>query len=115
MPDAPNPLPLLRLGRLELDPGLRALQPGQDASGLVATATVEVPDSVSEPQYAWDVALADAAREAGKLGADERTAQALAAGAGNALAGGTWIVVAVHGQVLLARRLPHGAAAPRSG
>ena len=112
MPDAPNTLPLLRLGRLELDPGLRALQPGQDASGLVATATVEVPDSVSEPQHAWDVALADAVREAGKLGADERTAQALAAGAGNALAGGTWIVVAAHGQVLLVRRLPHGAAAP---
>ena len=112
MRDAPNTLPLLRLGRLELDPGLRALQPGQDASGLVATATVEVPDSVSEPQYAWDVALADAAREAGELGADERTARALAAGAGNALAGGTWIVVAAHGQVLLARRLPHGAAAP---
>ena len=79
--DAPNPLPLLRLGQLELDPGLRTLQPGQDASGLVATATVEVPDSVSEPQYAWEVALADAAREAGKLGADERTAQALAGGA----------------------------------
>ena len=112
MPDAPNTLPLLRLGRLELDPGLRALQPGQDASDLVATATVEVPDSESEPQQAWDVALADAAREAGKLGADERTAQALAAGAGNALAGGTWIVVAARGQVLLTRRLPHGAAAP---
>jgi hypothetical protein len=50
MPHDPNTLPLLRLGRLELDPGLRALQPGQDASDLVATATVEVPDSVSEPQ-----------------------------------------------------------------
>ena len=112
MPDAPNSLPLLRLGRLVLDAGLRALQPGHDASGLVVTATVEVPDSVSEPEYAWDVALADAAREAGTLGADERTAQALAAGAGNALAGGTSIVVAAHGQVLLARRLPHGAAAP---
>jgi len=112
MPDAPNSLPLLRLGRLVLDAGLRALQPGHDASGLVATATVEVPDSVSEPEYAWDVALADAAREAGTLGADERTAQALAAGAGNALAGGTSIVVAAHGQVLLTRRLPHGAAAP---
>ncbi len=110
MPDAPNTLPLLRLGRLVLDPGLRAFQPGHDASSLVATATVEVPDSVSEPQYAWDVALADAAREAGELGADDRTAQALAAGAGNALDGGTWIVVAAHGQVLLARRLPHGAA-----
>src|SRR5438874_1250133 len=79
MPDAPNTLPLLRLGRLVLDAGLRALQPGHDASGLVATATVEVPDSVSEPEYAWDVALADAVREAGTLGADERTAQALAA------------------------------------
>ena len=112
MPDAPNSPPLLRLGRLVLDPGLRAFQPGHDASSLVATATVEVPDSVSEPQYAWDVALADAAREAGELGADDRTAQALAAGAGNALDGGTWIVVAAHGQVLLARRLPHGAAAP---
>jgi hypothetical protein len=112
MPAASNPLPLLRLGRLELDPGLRALRPGQGASDLVATATVEVPDSVSEPQNAWDVALADAAREAGRLGADERTAQAIVAGAGNALAGGTWVVVAAHGQVLLARRLPHGAAAP---
>ena len=90
MPDSPNTLPLIRLGRLELDPGLRALQPGQDASDLVATATVEVPDSVSEPQYAWDVALADAAREASELGADEQTARALAVGAGNALAGGTW-------------------------
>jgi len=39
MPDAPNTLALLRLGRLELDPALRALQPGQGASGLVATAT----------------------------------------------------------------------------
>ena len=110
MPDASNTLPLIRLGRLVLDPQLRALQPGHDAPGLVATATVEAPDSVSEPQQAWDVALADAAREAGKLGADERTALALAAGAGNALAGGTWIVVAAHGRVLFARRLPHGAA-----
>src|SRR5260370_40859131 len=87
MPDAPNTLALLRLGRLELDPALRALQPGQDASGLVATPTVEVPDSVSEPQHAWDVALADAAREAGRLRAAERTAQALAASAGDALPG----------------------------
>lgn len=111
MPHAPNALPLLRLGRLELGPELRAFQPGPAASGLVVTATVEVPDSVSEPQYAWDVAWADAMREASGLGADERTARALAAGAGNAVAGGTWVVVAAHGQVLLARWLPHGSAA----
>jgi len=112
MTDAPVTLPLLRLGRLELDPGLRALQPGLAASDLVVTATVEVPESASEPQYAWDVAWADAARQAERLGADPRTAQALAPGAGSALAGGIWVVVAAHGQVLLARWLPHGAAAP---
>jgi Bacterial archaeo-eukaryotic release factor family 2 len=112
MPQAPdNALPLLRLGRLELDPELRAFQPGSAASDLVVTATVEVPDSVSEPQQAWDVAWADAVREASELGADERTARALAAGAGDAVAGGTWVVVAAHGQVLLARWLPHGSAA----
>ena len=111
MPHAPDNVALLRLGRLELDPGLRALQPGTAASDLVVTATVEVPESVSEPQYAWDVAWADAAREASELGADERTARALAAGAGNAVAGGTWVVVAAHGQVLLARWVPHGSAA----
>ena len=111
MPHVTNALPLLRLGRLELGPELRAFQPGPAASGLVVTATVEVPDSVSEPGYAWDVAWADAVREASELGADERTARALAAGAGNAVAGGTWVVVAAHGQVLLARRLPHGFAA----
>jgi hypothetical protein len=111
MPHAPDIFALLRLGRLELDPGLRALQPGPAASDLVVTATVEVPDSVSEPQYAWDVAWADAMREASELGADERTARALAAGAGNSVAGGTWVVVAAHGQVLLARWLPHGSAA----
>ena len=111
MPHAPDTLALLRLGRLELDPGLRAFQPGPAASDLVVTATVEVPESVSEPQYAWDVAWADAMREASELGADERTARALAAGAGNAVAGGTWVVVAAHGRVLLARWLPHGSAA----
>src|SRR6202012_3572001 len=47
--------PLLRLGRLELDAGLRALRPGLAASDLVVTATVEVPVSDSEPQYAWEV------------------------------------------------------------
>jgi Bacterial archaeo-eukaryotic release factor family 2 len=111
MPHAPDILSLLRLGRLELGPELRAFQPGSAASGLAVTATVEVPDSASEPQYAWDVAWADAMREASELGADERTARALAAGAGNAAAGGTWVVVAAHGQVLLARWLPHGSAA----
>jgi hypothetical protein len=111
MPHAPDNVALLRLGRLELGPALRAFQPGSAASDLVVTATVEVPESESEPAYAWDVAWADAAREASALGADERTARALAAGAGNAVAGGTWVVVAAHGQVLLARWLPHGSAA----
>jgi Bacterial archaeo-eukaryotic release factor family 2 len=111
MPHAPDNVALLRLGRLELSPALRALQPGPAVSDLVVTATVEVPESGSEPGYAWDVAWADAMREAGELGADERTARALAAGAGNSVAGGTWVVVAAHGQVLLARWLPHGSAA----
>ena len=111
MPSVPVTRPLLRLGRLELDPGLRAFQPGSAASGLVVTATVEVPESVSEQQYAWDVAWADAVREAGQLGADERTAQALATGAGKAAAAGARVVVAAHGEVLLARWLPPGAAA----
>lgn len=111
MSSVPITLPLLRLGRLELNPGLRALQPGSAAADLVVTATVEAPESVSERQYAWDVAWADAVREAGALGADQRTAQALATGAGNVLAGGTRVVVAAHGEVLLARWLPAGAAA----
>ncbi len=111
MPHAPDNVALLRLGRLELSPALRALQPGPAVSDLVVTATVEVPESGSEPGYAWDVAWADAMREASELGADERTARALAAGPGNAVAGGTWVVVAAHGQVLLARWLPHGSAA----
>ena len=112
MPHTPDTLPLLRLGRLVLGPELRALQPSPAASDLVVTATVEVPDSPSQQQDAWDVAWADAIREAVELGADERTARALAAGAGDSVAGGTWVVVAAHGQVLLARRLPHGSAAP---
>jgi hypothetical protein len=110
MTDAPITLPLLRLGRLQLDQGLRDLKPGPAASGLVVTATVEVPESAAERQYAWDVAWADAAREASRLGADERTAQALAVGAGTAIARGTRVVVAAHGQVLLARWLPPGVA-----
>src|SRR4029077_12939951 len=80
--------PLLLLGRLELDAGLRALRPGPAASDLVVTATVEVPVSDSEPQYAWEVAWTDAGREAEALGAGQRTAQALAAGSGAAPADG---------------------------
>jgi hypothetical protein len=104
-------LPLLRLGRLELDARLRGLRPGLTASDLVVTAAVEVPESESEPQYAWDVAWADAVREAEALGAGQRTAQALASGAGKVPADGSRVVVAAHGEVLLARWLPPGAAA----
>jgi Bacterial archaeo-eukaryotic release factor family 2 len=103
--------PLLRLGRLQLGPGLRAFRPGPSASDLVVTAMVAVPDSPSELPYAWDVTWADAAREASELGADQATAQALASGAGNAFAGGTRVVVAAHGEVLLTRWLAPGAAA----
>ena len=103
-------LPLLRLGRLELTPELRALKPGTAVADLVVTATVEVPASGSEPQYAWDVAWADAVREAEALGADSRTAQALASGAGRVPADGSAAVVAAHGETLLAWRLPPGAA-----
>jgi hypothetical protein len=109
MPEGWSALPLLRLGRLELGPGLRSLQPKTAASGLVVTAMIQVPDSGSERQYAWDVAWSDAAREASRLGADPRTAEALAAGAGTALADGTRAVVAAHGEVLLARWLPRDA------
>ncbi|HEY1005169.1 MAG TPA: hypothetical protein VGD83_36595 [Streptosporangiaceae bacterium] len=100
--------PLLRLGRLELDAGLRALRPGPAASDLVVTATVEVPVSDSEPQYAWEVAWADAGREAETLGAGQRTAQVLATGSGTVPADGSRVVVAAHGEVLLARWLPPG-------
>ena len=111
MADTSITLPLLKLGRLQLDPGLRALQPGSAPSGLVVTATVPVPESSASRQYAWDVAWADAAREAGRLGADQATARALAGGAGDALVGGTRVVVAAHGEVLLARWLAPGAGA----
>jgi len=111
MPDAQIALPLLRLGRLELDPGLRALRPAAAAPDLVATATVEVPESASERQYAWEVAWGDAVRDAGQRGAERRTAEALAAGAGQAPADGSRVVVAAHGEVLLARWLPPGSAA----
>jgi hypothetical protein len=109
MPEGWSALPLLRLGRLELGPGLRSLQPKTAAPGLVVTAMIQVPDSGSERQYAWDVAWSDAAREASRLGADPRTAEALAAGAGTALAEGTRAVVAADGEVLLARWLPRDA------
>jgi hypothetical protein len=101
-------LPLLRLGRLQLDPALRSLQPGPAASSPVVTATVAVPDTSADLGYAWEVAWADAAREASQLGADQGTAEALAAGAGQAVAGGTRVVVAAGGETLLARWLPSG-------
>src|ERR1700735_3250638 len=94
--------PRLRLGRIQLDPRLRALRPGTDASDLVATAAVPVPDSPGEVQYFWEVAWNDAARQAGELGADTGTAQALNVGSGDAQehGPGTRVVVAAHGQVL---------------
>ena len=46
-----------------------------------------------------------------ELGADQGTAQALATGAGQPVAGGTRVVVAAHGEVLLARWLPPGTGA----
>src|SRR6202451_1465644 len=89
MPDHSNIThPLLRLGRLPLGPGLRDLVPGSAAPDLVVTATVAVPDSSVSQAYAWDVAWADAAREAAQQGADPATAQALERGAGTASAGG---------------------------
>jgi hypothetical protein len=103
-------LPLLRIGRLELTPGLHALRSGAAADHLVVTATVEVPASGSEPQYAWDVAWADALREAQALGADPRTAEALSLGAGRVPADGAVTVVAAHGEALLTWWLPPGAA-----
>src|SRR6202167_1573069 len=94
--------PLLRLGRIQLDPRLRALRPGTDASDLVVTAAVPVPDSPGEVQYFWEVAWNDAVRQAGELGADSGTAQALNVGSGDAQehGPGTRVVVAAHGQVL---------------
>src|SRR5215471_5673953 len=115
MADAPTiTLPLLRLGRLELGPGLRALQPGSAATGLVVTATVPMLAQPADQPQAWDVTWADAVREAGRLGADQATVQALAGSAGDALASGTRavgdtrVVVAAHGEVLLARWLAPG-------
>src|SRR4029077_17500000 len=104
-------LPLLRLGRLELDARLRGLRPGLATSDLVVTAGGEVPESESEPQYAWDVAWADAVREAEGLGAGQRTAQALASGAGKVPADGSRVVGAAPDEGLLGRWAAAGAAA----
>jgi hypothetical protein len=103
--------PLLKLGRLQLDPALLALQPGSAASGQVVTATVPVPDAPTERQYAWEVAWTDAVRQADHLGADQGTAEALAVGADKPLMGGTRVVVASHGEVLLSRWVSPGAGA----
>jgi hypothetical protein len=119
--------PLLRLGRIQLDPRLRALRPGTDAADLVVTAAVPVPDTPGQVQYFWEVAWNDAVRQAGELGAAKDTAEALNGGSGDAQehGPGTRVVVAAHGQVLheqwlgqsigdnsvLAGRLPHLAAA----
>jgi hypothetical protein len=103
MPDQPNIThPLLRLGRLPLGPGLRDLAPGSAPSELVVTATVAVPDSSVSQAYAWDVAWADAVREAVQQGVDPATAQALERGAGAASTAGTQVVVATHGEPVLA-------------
>jgi hypothetical protein len=102
--------PLLRLGRLSLSPELRGLIPGQPGTGPVVTATVAVPEAPVSRGTAWEVAWADAAREAARLGADPATAEALVSGAGTAVAGGTRVVVAAHGEVMLAWWLPAGAA-----
>ena len=111
MPDHSNIThPLLRLGRLPLGPGLRDLAPGLAAPDLVVTATVAVPDSAVSQAYAWDVAWTDAVREAGQRGADPDTAEALERGAGTASAGGTQVVVAAHGEPMLAWWLASGAA-----
>jgi hypothetical protein len=93
--------PLLRLGRLTLGPGLRGLAPGSTASGLMVTATLTVPDSAVSRSYAWDVAWADAVREASQQGADPATAQALERGAGAVTGGDTQAVVAAHGEAVL--------------
>jgi Bacterial archaeo-eukaryotic release factor family 2 len=94
--------PQLRLGRIELDPRLRALQPGTDPGDLVVTAAVPVPDAPGHLQPAWEVAWNDAIRQAVELGADPDTAQALRGGAGDAEehGPGARVVIAAHGAVL---------------
>jgi hypothetical protein len=110
MPHASIPVPLARLGRLDLPAPLRDLRPAVPGSAPVVTAIAAATFSSSEAQYAWDVAWADVAREAIRQGADEPTAKALAHGAGRSLAAGARAVVAAHGQVLLSRWLPPGVA-----
>jgi len=99
---ASTTFPLLRLGRIQLDPRLRALRPGTDASDLVVTAAVPVPGTPGEVQYFWEVAWTDAVRQAGELGAAKDTAEALNVGSGDAQehGPGTRVVVAAHGEVL---------------
>src|ERR1700722_10035054 len=94
--------PLLRLGRIQLDSRLRGLRPGTDASDLVATAAVPVPDAPGDLQPAWEVVWNDADRQAAEHGAAEETAQALSTGSGYAEehGSGTRVVVAALGQVL---------------
>ena len=109
MSDRPNLThPLLRLGRLPLGPGLRALAPGSAPSGLAVTATVTVPEAAASRSYAWDVAWADAVREASQQGADPATAQALERGVGSVSAGDTQVVVAAHGEAMLTWWLASG-------
>jgi len=79
-----------------------------NASGLVVTAAVAVPDAPTQRQYSWEVAWSDATRQASQLGADTGTAEALQVGAGKALTSGSRVVVAAGGQVLLARWLLPG-------
>jgi len=74
----------------------------------VVTATVAVPESADSRSYAWDVAWADAVREAKGLGADPATTQALERGAGSVTGGDGQVVVAVHGEAVLTWRLPAG-------
>jgi hypothetical protein len=101
--------PLLRLGRLELDPRLRDLRPGLDAADLVVTAAVPVPHADGNPQYAFDVAWDDAVGTAVSLGAGEATAQALRRGSGDAVRGrGSRVVVAARGAALLSQWVPAG-------
>jgi Bacterial archaeo-eukaryotic release factor family 2 len=109
MPDSPIIThPLLRLGRLTLGPGLRALAPRSAEIRPVVTATVAVPESADSRSYAWDVAWADAVREAKGLGADPATTRALERGAGAVMGGDGQVVVAVHGEAVLTWRLPTG-------
>jgi hypothetical protein len=74
----------------------------------VVTATVAVPDAPVSRSYAWDVAWADAVREASQLGAEPATAEALERGAGAVSGGEAQVVVAANGEAVLTWRLPPG-------